>query len=163
MVGIHVGGDMKHYSAAAVGRTMKIQEVILRALARKITWWQAAEIIGITDRQMRRWKRRYEVYGYDGLYDRRKGNIGSPYKSVSLPYRNPYRDFKVHPHGENHTKRVSATTTRAALGNHREAITVIDFFTVPTATFRVLYGFFVIGHSRRRILHRLPAAPFRPT
>ena len=52
---------------------MKIQEVILRALAKKITWWQAAEIIGIGDRQMRRWKQRYEEHGYDGLYDRRKG------------------------------------------------------------------------------------------
>ena len=33
---------------------MKVQEVILRAMAKKITWWQAAEIIGISDRQMRR-------------------------------------------------------------------------------------------------------------
>ena len=48
---------------------MKIQEVILRALAKKITWWQAAEIIGITDRQMRRWHWRYKEYGYDGLLD----------------------------------------------------------------------------------------------
>jgi integrase len=31
---------------------MKVQEVILRALAKKITWWQAAEIIGISDRSM---------------------------------------------------------------------------------------------------------------
>ena len=52
---------------------MKIQEVILRAMAKKITWLQAAEIIGITDRQMRRCKRRYEKYGYDGLFDRRRG------------------------------------------------------------------------------------------
>ena len=29
----------------------------------------------------------------------------------------------------------------------------MDFFTVPTATFRVLYCFFVIGHRRRKILH----------
>ena len=29
----------------------------------------------------------------------------------------------------------------------------MDFFTVPTATFRVLYCFFVISHSRRRLLH----------
>jgi hypothetical protein len=54
---------MKLYSEAAVERTMKIQEVILRALAKKIHWWQAAEIIGISDRQMRRWHRRYEAYG----------------------------------------------------------------------------------------------------
>lgn len=67
------GVDMKHYPEAAVERTMKIQEVILRAVAKKITWCQAAEIIGITDRQMRRWKRRYEKYGYDGLFDRRRG------------------------------------------------------------------------------------------
>ena len=39
------------------------------------------------------------------------------------------------------------------LKNHREAIAAMDFFTVPTATFRVLYCFFVISHSRRRILH----------
>src|SRR5437016_4481534 len=67
------GVDMRHYSEAAVERTMRIQEVILQALAKKISWWQAAEIIGISDRQMRRWKRRYERYGYDGLYDRRRG------------------------------------------------------------------------------------------
>ena len=41
----------------------------------------------------------------------------------------------------------------AFLRNHREAIVAFDFFTVPTATFRVLYCFFVIEHSRRRILH----------
>ena len=39
------------------------------------------------------------------------------------------------------------------LKNHREAIAAMDFFTVPTVTFRVLYCFFVISHSRRRILH----------
>ena len=39
------------------------------------------------------------------------------------------------------------------LRNHREAIAAMDFFTVPTLTFGILYGFFVIGHDRRRILH----------
>ena len=39
------------------------------------------------------------------------------------------------------------------LRNHREAIAAMDFSTVPTATFGVLYCFFVIGHDRRRILH----------
>src|SRR5690349_22611105 len=41
----------------------------------------------------------------------------------------------------------------AFLENHREAIAAIDFFTVPTLTFGVLYCFFVIAHDRRRILH----------
>jgi len=42
---------------------------------------------------------------------------------------------------------------KAFLSNHREAIAAMDFFTVPTLTFGVLYGFFVITHNRRRILH----------
>ncbi len=37
---------MFSYTQAAMERTMKVQEVILRAMAKKITWWQAAEIIG---------------------------------------------------------------------------------------------------------------------
>jgi putative transposase len=41
----------------------------------------------------------------------------------------------------------------AFLRNHREAIAAMDFFTVPTITFGVLYCFFIIGHDRRRILH----------
>ena len=41
----------------------------------------------------------------------------------------------------------------AFLRNHREAIAAMDFFTVPTLTFGVLYCFFVIAHDRRRILH----------
>jgi transposase InsO family protein len=41
----------------------------------------------------------------------------------------------------------------AFLRNHREAIAAIDFFTVPTLTFRLLYCFFVIGHDRRKLLH----------
>jgi putative transposase len=39
------------------------------------------------------------------------------------------------------------------LRNHREAIAAMDFFAVLTVTFGVLYGFFVIAHDRRRILH----------
>ena len=53
---------------------MKVQEVVLRAMAKKITWWQAAEIIGITDRQMRRLYWRYREHGYEGLLDR----LGKP-------------------------------------------------------------------------------------
>src|SRR6266852_4194890 len=47
----------------------------------------------------------------------------------------------------------SARRWQAFLQNHREAIAAMDFFTVPTFTFGVLYCFFVIGHDRRRILH----------
>ena len=66
---------MKQSTEAAWERAMKIQEVILRAMARRITWWQAAEIIGISCRQMRHWRRRYEADGYDGLRDRLRGRV----------------------------------------------------------------------------------------
>ena len=60
-------------SAAEMERMMKWQEVILRAMAGRLKWWDAAEILGISDRSLRRWRKRYEEHGYDGLYDRRKG------------------------------------------------------------------------------------------
>src|SRR5450755_2850535 len=92
---------MFSYTQAAMERTMKVQEVILRAMAKKITWWQAAEIIGISDRQMRRWHERYEEFGLRGLFDRRQGKP-SP-KKVPLAvvekvlglYREKYFDLNV--------------------------------------------------------------------
>jgi hypothetical protein len=56
-------------------RAMKVQEVILQAMAKKITWFQAAEIIGISDRHMRRWRERYEEGGFRGLFDRGEANL----------------------------------------------------------------------------------------
>ena len=44
-------------------------------------------------------------------------------------------------------------TWRAFLVNHAEQMASIDFFTVPTATFRVLFVFVVLSHARRRVLH----------
>ena len=41
---------------------------------KKITWWQAAEILGISDRHMRRIRGAYEKYGYFGLLDRRRAS-----------------------------------------------------------------------------------------
>src|SRR5215831_7396060 len=61
------------YPKAARERMMKIQEVLLRAMGRKITWFQAAEILGFSDRHVRRIRERYEEFGYDGLLDRRLG------------------------------------------------------------------------------------------
>src|ERR1035437_1638463 len=65
--------SMESYSRAAMERAMKVQEVMLQAMAKKITWFQAAEIIGISDRHMRRWRERYEESGFRGLFDRRRG------------------------------------------------------------------------------------------
>src|SRR6266446_3056241 len=93
--------SMDSYWKAAMERAMKIQEVILRAMARKITWFQAAEILGFSDRHLRRMRERYQEFGYDGLFDRRRGKP-SP-KRVPLAtveavlglYREKYFDLNV--------------------------------------------------------------------
>ncbi len=80
---------------------MKLQDLMLRAMAKRITWFQAAEILGISCRQMQRWKTRFKLEGYEGLFDRRRG-IPSP-KRVPLKtveevlrlYQEQYFDFNV--------------------------------------------------------------------
>ncbi len=49
----------------------------------------------------------------------------------------------------------------AFLHNHKDDIVAMDLFTIPTASLRLLYGFFVIEHGRRHILHF--NATFHPT
>src|SRR5258708_23717787 len=61
------------YTARETERMMKLEDVLLKAMAKKLTWWEAAEIIGVTERTMRRWRERMETEGYSGLVDRRKG------------------------------------------------------------------------------------------
>jgi len=91
---------MFFYTKAAVERAMKVQEVILRAMAKKITWWQAAEILGLSDRSMR-WRERYEEFGYDGLFDRRQGKPSPKRVPVAVVeqvlglYRDRYFDLNV--------------------------------------------------------------------
>jgi transposase len=63
---------MQGYPIPAVERAMKVQEVILKAIGGQLQWWQAAEILGVSCRTMRRWKTRYQQRGYDGLLDRRR-------------------------------------------------------------------------------------------
>ncbi len=80
---------------------MKLQDVILKAMAKKITWMAAAEIAGISDRTMRRIKQRYEEFGYDGLFDqrRRKRSIHrvpmETAEKVLALYQDQYFDFSV--------------------------------------------------------------------
>jgi transposase len=89
------------YPSAAVERAMKVQEVLLRAISKQITWWQAAEIIGISERHMRRWRERYERDGVDGLLDRRRCRPSekrvplATVEQVLRLYREQYFDFNV--------------------------------------------------------------------
>lgn len=90
-----------YYPDTAQERAMKVQEVLLRAMSGEIHWIEAAEILDISDRQMRRWKKRYELYGYDGLYDRRCKRPSPrriPLKTaeqILQLYRTAYYDFNI--------------------------------------------------------------------
>jgi len=91
----------QQYSAAEVERMMKLQDVLLKAMAKKISWGAAAEIIGISDRTMRRWHERWREHGYDGLMDRRKGKPSSRRVAVKTVeevlrlYREKYYDLNM--------------------------------------------------------------------
>ena len=113
------------YPEAAVERAMKVQEVMLRAMSGQLHWIQAAEILGISDRSMRRWRERYERGGYDGLFDRRRRRPSPkrmPFEKaqqiLSL-YRERYRGWNVaHFHDqlrEHHRIRVSYHWVKLAL------------------------------------------------
>jgi transposase len=91
----------RQYSAAEMERMMKVQDVLLKAMAKKISWLGAAEIIGVTPRTMRRWRERLEEHGYSGLADRRKGKVSFrrvPLKTaeqVLALYQEKYFDLNV--------------------------------------------------------------------
>jgi transposase len=115
----------RQYTAAETERMMKLQDVLLKAMAKKITWWAAAEIIGVTDRTMRRWRERLESDGYSGLGDRRKGKpsdkripLGKVEEVLRL-YQETYFDLNIrHFHeklGEEHGIQLSYTWVQKAL------------------------------------------------
>jgi len=93
--------SMEIYPRTAAERAMKLQEVLLRASAGKIKWWQAAELMGISSRQMRRWRKRLEEQGHKGLLDRRRGTPSrrrvpkAKAEQVLSLYRDKYFDLNV--------------------------------------------------------------------
>jgi putative transposase len=50
-------------------------------------------------------------------------------------------------------RRPPSQTWRTFLENHVKSMVSVDFFTVPTVRFQVLYVFLVLAHERRRIVH----------
>ena len=117
--------SMEIYPRTAAERAMKLQEVLLRATTGKIKWWQAAELIGISERQMRRWRKRLEEQGPNGLLDQRRRKPSSrrvPKKQADEVlglYRDKYFDLNVrHFHeklGEEHQIGLSYTWVKQAL------------------------------------------------
>ena len=99
--------EEKIYSAFAWRRSMKVQEIILKAIAGEIKWIQAADILGVSARTIRRKLRSYQEYGIDGLLDLRTCRPSRrrvPYaivKQVLTLYREEYFDFNVKHFHEN--------------------------------------------------------------
>lgn len=92
---------MRMYPEIAVEKAMKRQEIILRAYAKKISWIDAAEILGYSARHLRRLREEYEKVGFDGLMDGRLGRESPRRTSVAVIeevlrlYREKYFDFNV--------------------------------------------------------------------
>jgi transposase len=89
------------YPGAAWERAMRVQEVLLKALSGELHWFQAADILGMHPRSLRRWRERYEQFGYEGLIDqryerpsKRRVPLGEVERVVRL-YREHYRGFNV--------------------------------------------------------------------
>jgi transposase len=89
------------YPEIAVEKAMKRQEIILRAYAKKISWIEAAEILGYSPRHLRRVREKYEEVGFDGLVDGRLGRTSPRRTPVEIVeqvlelYREKYFDFNV--------------------------------------------------------------------
>jgi hypothetical protein len=89
------------YPDAAWERAMKVQEVIMKALIGELHWYRAADILGFSPRTLRRWRERYEQFGYDGLLDLRRRTpspkrvpVAEVTRIVAL-YRDQYRGFNA--------------------------------------------------------------------
>ena len=89
------------YAAEAVERAMKKEEVILQGMSGKYSWWQVAEILNVSPRTVRRWRRWWEQCGYRGLFDRRR-QTPSPKRAPLIEvervlrlYRETYQGFNV--------------------------------------------------------------------
>jgi transposase len=93
-VGISAGGRHGTYGKCRLGAGDENTGTDITSHGQADHWWQAAEIIGISERQMRRWHRRYKKWGYDGMWDRGRGGP-SPRR---VPLETPQQ--VLHPYGE---------------------------------------------------------------
>src|SRR5262245_3005227 len=96
---------------AQEAKAMTKREVITKAIEGRISWLQAADILGITARHMRRMRRWIEQYGFGGLRDGRSGNTRRkriPVETIDKLLRlrrEKYADFSVKHFHERVTER----------------------------------------------------------
>ena len=97
---------------------MSRKEVIVKTIAGELTWIQAADILGITARHLRRLKQRWERHGYDGLVDYRGGKPRrtrialATIEQVCTLKRQRYPDFSVQHFWEQLGPRCTALKSR---------------------------------------------------
>ena len=89
------------YPESEWGRVMRVQEVMMRALSGEIHWFEAAKILDVDVRTMRRWREQFEQRGCHALFDRRR-QLPSPHRAPAAEvervlrlYRERYRGFNV--------------------------------------------------------------------
>jgi hypothetical protein len=110
---------------AREAKAMTRQEVIQKAIDKRITWWQAAEILGVGERQVRRLRELYGHFGIEGLKDKRSGRAmpsripTATVEELCRLRRELYPDFSIrHFHEfatERHKLRIGETWTRLIL------------------------------------------------
>ena len=116
---------MRKYPEIAMEKAMTRQEIILRAYAKKISWIEAAEILGMSCRHLRRIREKYEEVGFNALFDKRVGKASRRRIPVEVVeqvlglYRDKYFNFNVkHYHEkltEEHSMEVSYTWVKGLL------------------------------------------------
>ena len=133
---------MEVYPTTAVERAMKVQEVMLKAMSGRIKWSEAAEVLKVSPRTMRRWRFRLERDGTDGLLDRRC-RVPSPRRApvaevqrILALYREHYLKFNVRHFHE--------------IAQREHGVTLSYTFVK-----QILQGARLIGRRRPRGRHRL--------
>ena len=116
---------LRMYPQVAMEKAMTRQEILLRAYAKKISWIEAAEILGMSCRHLRRVREKYEEVGFNGLFDHRVGKASPRRIPVEVVeqvlglYRDKYFDLNVkHYHEklvEEHLIEVSYTWVKCLL------------------------------------------------
>jgi len=98
------------FAPAELERAMRVRDVIVSAMSGKYSWLQAAEILGMSPRSVRRWRWRMERHGYAGLIDMRKGRPSprrasvEEIKRIVALYRDLYVGFNCRHFHEKATK-----------------------------------------------------------
>ena len=106
-------------------RLMKFEDVYGRWQERRLSQTEAAEILGMSERSLRRWRERYDATGLDGLHDRRRGQASArrvpvdQVEEVLTLYRERYFGFTAkHFHDklrQHHDFALSSTWTKLTL------------------------------------------------